>query len=93
MTVDNCEEFILVITIFVVNAPGGNQTDDNLVIVSETAGRCAVIAADPQTIVAEEVGELWVQFSPSLALLIVKLYLLAGRTCPGLIFCVTLHDF
>ena len=69
MTVDNYEEFILVITIFVVNAPAENQTDDNLEIVFETTRRSAVIAADPQTIVAEEVGELWVQFSPSLALL------------------------
>ena len=61
MTVDNYEEFVLVITIFVVNAPAENQTDDNLVIVIETARSSSeVLASDPQTIVTEEVRVLWI---------------------------------
>ena len=55
VTMDNYDEFILVMNEFVVNAPVENQTDDNLQVVIETARSSAIITADSQTIVAEEV--------------------------------------
>ena len=68
MTVDNYEEFVGVITTFVVNAPAENQTDDNLVIVIETARSSSeVLAFNPETIVTEEVRVLWIPLPGSSA--------------------------